>query len=89
MGKDIHRHHDLISVLRKYREDSDFADLIDYTQVTKLPADDSFSGFPMMLRTAFEGFAFCFSKNLYIRPDKKSDGHHSRRSEGTGESLTP
>ncbi|CDJ61908.1 hypothetical protein EMWEY_00046290, partial [Eimeria maxima] len=82
VGKDIHRHHDLIMVLRKYREDSDFADLIDYTQVTKLPADVSISGFPMILRTAFEGFAFCFSKNLYIRPDKKGDGQ-SRRTEGT------
>ncbi|CDJ28009.1 uncharacterized protein EMH_0036880 [Eimeria mitis] len=83
VGKDIHRHHDLIMVLRKYREDSDFADLIDYTQVTKLPADVSISGFPMILRTAFEGFAFCFSKNLYIRPDKKGDGQ-SRRTDGTG-----
>ncbi|CDJ62178.1 hypothetical protein, conserved [Eimeria necatrix] len=84
VAKDIHRHHDLINVLRKYREEQDFADLIDYTQVTKLPADVSISGFPMILRTAFEGFAFCFSRNLYIRPEKKGDDKSSRRTEGTG-----
>lgn len=85
VAKDIHRHHDLIMVLRKYREQPDFADLIDYTQVTKLPADVSISGFPMILRTAFEGFAFCFSRNLYIRPEKKTDdAKGSKRPEGTG-----
>lgn len=87
VAKDIHRHHDLINVLRKYREEQDFADLIDYTQVTKLPADVSISGFPMILRTAFEGFAFCFSRNLYIRPEKKGDDKSSRRTEGTGRRI--
>lgn len=84
VAKGITRHHDLIMVMRKYREDPDFADLIDYTQVTKVPADVSISGFPMILRTAFEGFAFCFSRNLYIKADKEAVGTRSKYRDGTG-----
>ncbi|OEH78679.1 hypothetical protein cyc_02293 [Cyclospora cayetanensis] len=83
VGRDIHRFQDLITVLKKYKQNQHFMDLVSYTQSSKLPADVSISGFPMLLRTAFEGLAFTFSRRLYIKSDKKSEGKSSKRSEGS------
>ncbi|KAL8439405.1 hypothetical protein Efla_007598 [Eimeria flavescens] len=88
VAQDIHKHHDLIMLMRKYRKNQDFADLIYYTQVTKLPADVSISGFPTLLRTVFEGFSFCFSRNLYVKSGRtsSSESKPSKRPGWSGES---
>ncbi|KAL8451449.1 hypothetical protein Emag_002671 [Eimeria magna] len=88
VAQDIHKHHDLIMLMRKYRKNQDFADLIYYTQVTKLPADVSISGFPTLLRTVFEGFSFCFSKNLYIKSGRNSGESKSSKRPGWSGALT-
>ncbi|KAL8437622.1 hypothetical protein ACSSS7_000828 [Eimeria intestinalis] len=88
LNGDIHKHHDLIMLMRKYRKNQDFADLIYYTQVTKLPADVSISGFPTLLRTVFEGFSFCFSKNLYIKTGRGSSESKSSKRPGWSGALT-
>lgn len=88
VAKDIHCHGDLIKVMQKYSEIVEFADLVQYTQVTKLPADISISAFPWLLRAAFEGFSFCFSRKLYFKGVKSQNGSRkSGETKGTGEST--
>lgn len=67
----IHNLEDLNAILRRHAKNPDFANLIQHTQSSKVPVDISIEGFPMLLRTAFEGFAFTFGRKLFLRKGTK------------------
>lgn len=73
MAPQIRTFQDLFAVLKRHARDPDFHNLVEHTQVSKLPVDVSVAGFAMLLRTAFEGFAFSFSRRLFLKNSPKGE----------------
>ncbi|PFH36229.1 hypothetical protein BESB_044210 [Besnoitia besnoiti] len=74
---DIHNFEDLVRILKTIaKAEPDFANLLDYTQYSKLPTRAAVTGFALILRTAFEGMVFSFCRPLFLKNGNK--GNFSR-----------
>lgn len=71
---DLHNFDDLVHVLKTVaKTEPDFANLLDYTQYSKLPTRAAVTGFALILRTAFEGMVFSFCRTLFLKNGNKGE----------------